>query len=147
LAELEQSTRSMSPLLKSLVPALSKIGDAYLRSQAGLHCAIAALGVERFRVQTGHWPDSLDDVVAAKLLDKVPLDVYDGKPLRYRKTADGVVVYSVGPYGTNTGKTLDGNGNLDPAVQRYELRLWDVNQRRQPPRPKGFGPMPGGELP
>ena len=73
-------------------------------------------------------------MVAAKLLDKVPVDVFDGKPLRYRKTGDGVVVFSVGPAGTYLGDALDADAPLDP---RYEFRLWAPDKRRQPAPPQG----------
>jgi hypothetical protein len=68
----------------------------------------------------------------------VPLDPYDGQPLRCRRLKDGVVAYSVGPDGKDDG------GNLRPeqAEEGAEgggldvgFRLWDVAHRRQPPRP------------
>lgn len=55
---------------------------------------------------------------------EVPLDAYDGKPIRYRRLADGVVVYSVGADGKDDG----GKAGAD-----LGYRLWDVDRRRQPP--------------
>jgi hypothetical protein len=93
--------------------------------------------VERYRLQNGRWPDSLDEVVAAKFLDKVPTDHFDGKPLRYRMASDGVVIYSVGKAGNYHGDALDAGSEFDPnTTERYEFRLWDVEHRRQPPRSK-----------
>jgi hypothetical protein len=89
--------------------------ETELKSYLQLVCAIAGIGVERYRLQHGHWPDSLDDVVTAKLLENVPVDVYDGKPLTLRKTAEGVVVSGMAPDG-----------------KPCEFRLWNENDRRQP---------------
>lgn len=96
---------------------------------------MAAIGVERFRLENQRWPDSLEDVVAAKLLDEVPSEGFNGQPLSYRKTSDGVVIFSVGPLGSYTGDTLDEGRPFDAEVIRSEFRLWDENKRRQPPLP------------
>ena len=44
--------------------------------------AIAALACRSYRDRHGDWPEKLDDLVP-EFLDKVPLDPFDGKPLRY----------------------------------------------------------------
>ncbi len=88
--------------------------SAFQRSQAELRCALAALGVERYRQKLGEWPESLDDL--GILLVKVPADPFDGKPLRLRKQKDGIVVYSVGP------------GGKDGEIS---FRLWNVEKRGQ----------------
>jgi hypothetical protein len=55
-----------------------------------------ALGLERYRVRHGAYPQRLEDLTPEFL--KVPLrDFMDGKPLRYLRTDDGhFVLYSVG---------------------------------------------------
>jgi hypothetical protein len=135
--EIDRKAAAAPLLAKMLVPAVARVGESAIRSQVMLECAIAAIGVERYRLQNGRWPDSLDEVVAAKFLDKVPTDHFDGKPLRYRKASDGVVIYSVGKAGNYKGDALDPGSEFDPnTTERYEFRLWDVEHRRQPPRSK-----------
>jgi hypothetical protein len=95
---------------------------------ARLRCAATLLAVERFRLARGRWPVTLDELVPAQLA-RVPTDPFDGKPLRYRRLADGVVIYSVGPDGTDDG------GNLSRAFEAAAgtdvgFRLWDVAARR-----------------
>lgn len=48
-----------------------------------------------YRYERGHYPDNLHALVP-KYLPSVPLDPYDGKPLRYRKLEKGFKVWSVG---------------------------------------------------
>jgi len=69
---------------------------------ATLRCCCASLAVERYRLANGALPDSLGDLVP-KFLDAVPIDPFDGQPLRYRKLTKGYVVYSVGEDGKDDG--------------------------------------------
>ena len=62
---------------------------------ARLRVTETALGVERFRVATGHFPRNLQQLTPEYLL-RVPADPFDGTPLRYRLLAHGYVVYIIG---------------------------------------------------
>jgi hypothetical protein len=95
-----------------------------------LRCAVAALAVERYRLARGAWPPDLAAVVPA-FLKEVPLDPYDGRPLRYRRGADGVVVYSLGPDGADDQGALD-RSSKPPDGSDVGFQLWDVEKRRRP---------------
>lgn len=58
--------------------------------------------MKRYRLQNGALPDSLGQVVP-RYMPAVPLDPYDGQPLRYRKEADKYVVYSISENGRDDG--------------------------------------------
>ena len=84
------------------------------RAIARLRATIAALGVERFRLANGRLPDKLSDLVP-KYLDAVPLDPFDGKPLRYKKLKKGFRVYSIGKDKKDDGgveKDFPPSGNI-----------------------------------
>ncbi len=100
--------------------------------RAHLHCAIAAVAVEQYRVAHGDWPPSL-----TALGEPLPDDPYTGQPLRFERTADGVVVYSVGPNGRDDGGTLSPE-SADSSSSDGDIgfRLWDVPRRN---RPAGVG--------
>ena len=108
--------------------------EGFLRGEAKLRAMGAGLAAERFRRDKGRWPESLAELVPA-WLEAVPIDPFDGEPLRFRAAVDGVVVYSVGPDGTLDGTSRDAG---EPAPQdigpAHEFRLWNVEQRRQPGR-------------
>jgi hypothetical protein len=123
VAEADPPRLAMSFNLKHFAPYLSP-----RKVQSELGCARAALAVERYRQKHKRWPAALDDLVADGLLDAVPTDGYDGRPLRYRPTKDGVVVYSVAADGQGDGAALD-RQPIDP--ERLEFRLWDVERRRR----------------
>jgi hypothetical protein len=139
LAEL-RAARQDEPLVVGVTSpeALSRYASEGLENNAPLRCAIVGLAVERYRRQHGRWPESLDEL-KGDFLRAVPLDPFDGQPLRYRKDDEGVVVYSVGPDRKDDGgkrATLSTpNKGADVGFQ-----LWDVARRRQPPPP----PKPAG---
>lgn len=56
--------------------------------------AIAAL--RRYQVETGGYPDSLETLLQAGYLDRLPQDCYADGPLAYRKLADDFILYSFG---------------------------------------------------
>lgn len=95
---------------------------------ARLRSAAAGLSCERYRQTHGRWPNDLAEL--KELLPAVPLDPYDGHPLRYRKLDDGAVVYAVGPDRQDDGGTLS-YGQPRPG-EDVGFRLWDVAARRQP---------------
>lgn len=83
----------------------------YIADQGHLRCAVTALGVERFRLATGQWPESLDQIVP-KYLSGVPVDPFSRMPLRLERFPDGVVVTS--------------------SLSGFRFYLYDVAKRRQP---------------
>jgi hypothetical protein len=119
------------PLFVRLVlPSITRAAESFIRNQSWLRCAVVAVAVERYRLAHNRWPDSLDQLVP-KFLDQVPFDPYDGKPMRYRRVEEGVVIYSIGPDEKDDGGRLN---RQKPAAPGSDLgfQLWDVNRRRQP---------------
>jgi hypothetical protein len=119
-------------LTRLLLPALSKVAEASRRKHAHLRCLIAGLGAERYRKAHGFWPEGLTDLVPVQL-SAVPIDPYDGQPLRYLRLPDSIEVYSVG------FDRKDDNGNLPlSSGQMFNagfdmgFRLWDVEERGAP---------------
>jgi hypothetical protein len=54
--------------------------------------------------------------------------------LRFRRTEDGVVIYSIGPdLKDDGGITVDEKQGGPPPD--FGIRLWNLDQRRLPPRP------------
>jgi len=67
-----------------------------LRVEGGIRCAEMAMAVERYRLQHGELPGSLSELVP-EFLEKVYLDPFDGKPLRYvLRPEGGYMIYCVG---------------------------------------------------
>jgi len=132
---LNQEIRSMSRthvLTRMLVPAVSSVANSSQRKHALVRTMIVCLALERYRQAKHAWPATLD-ALAPDYLSSVPLDPFDGKPLRYRQLPDGLVVYSVGTDRVdNEGNLADGKKMIQPG---YDIgyRMWNVDKRAQKP--------------
>jgi hypothetical protein len=134
MEELEKSIPSQSTFTRLLAPAMAKVVRAHVRTQANLGAAELALACERFRIEHKRWPESLEELVKTKTVETIPPDPCNGAPLRYRKLADGVAIYSIG------FDKQDNEGNInrnrpEEAGTDLGVRLWDPARRRQPPLP------------
>jgi hypothetical protein len=119
------------PVLRGLQYLLGHIQQGR-GTQAKLRCAVAAVAAERFRLAHNRWPQALDVLVQAGFLDAVLIDPFDGKPLRLKRRAEGLVIYSVGEDGVDNDGNVDSVRPSDPGKD-LGLRLWDTAWRRQAP--------------
>ncbi len=108
------------------------IAKSHRRSQTQLRAMLLGLACERYRLQHQAWPSSLESLVDAKLIDAVPLDPNDGKPMRYKLVEKGIVVYGVGADRVdNDGAVRHGWEEPDGADLGFRLR--DAPRRRDAP--------------
>jgi len=77
-------------------PMALDAGIKFAHGQSCLDLARVAIGLERYRLDQGKYPDSLT-ALAPQYLNPVPHDIIGGQPLHYRLTPDGqFVLYSIG---------------------------------------------------
>jgi hypothetical protein len=78
------------------VPNISKSGFTVAKNQTLVNQAFIACALERHRAAKGNYPERLDALVP-EFAAKLPHDIIDGQPLRYRRTDDGkYLLYSIG---------------------------------------------------
>jgi|GEM_PF-685157 len=78
-----------------LLPSYANVIVKQATTDANVRLARIALAVERFRLASGILPENLNELVP-QFLSAVPVDPFDGQPLRYHRLARGFVIYSVG---------------------------------------------------
>ena len=88
-------SRIRFPLAAQILPATNKVFEATGRHLAICRTADAAIAVELFRRKNERLPKTLDEL-APDFFPSVPLDPFDGKPLRYRVDGADCVIYSIG---------------------------------------------------
>ena len=96
---------------------------------AGSRALLAALACERYRLATGRWPEDLMSLVP-KYLEVVPLDPFDGRPVRYRRIPDGIMLWSIGENMVDNGGDVprlegqrsEGTRDVTVVVLNPELR-------------------------
>jgi hypothetical protein len=116
---------------QSYLMSLHSFRLKFLRQQAMLRSAAVALAAEIHRqTHHGRWPERLEEL-APDLLAEVPLDPFDGRPLRYHIQKESIIVYSVGVDGVDDGGKIDDPSPFE--ITDIGIRLWNVEQRGLPP--------------
>ena len=101
-----------------LVPSLSGLAVKFAHAQATAHLSRLACALERYRLANGQFPETLE-ALAPKFIAKVPHDVINGQPLKYRRTDDRqFVLYSVGWNETDDGGKVELTKSGNPDEQK-----------------------------
>ncbi|HEU6447652.1 MAG TPA: hypothetical protein VFV23_04360 [Verrucomicrobiae bacterium] len=88
---------------RMLFPSLENAARKFVYSQELIDLARTAIGLERYRLAHGNYPESLD-ALPSQFMPQIPHDIIDGQPLHYRRTGDGqFVLYSIGWNETDDG--------------------------------------------
>ncbi len=96
--------------------------------------ARTALAVEKWRMEHGHWPDSLRQM-AGDTLDAVPQDPYSDTTLICRRTDTGCIVYSIGPDDKDQGGISEAEAmpKLKEARKWWSESGWLLGEAEPPP--------------
>lgn len=106
-----QEIREAHSVFSFFTPSAARCVWDDLANMTRLRLAGVALEVERYRLANDRLPEQLADLVPG-FLEAIPLDPYDGQPLRYERLDPGFVVYSIAKDGVDEG------GRERPARQR-----------------------------
>jgi len=107
-----------------LLPKLSELFASEADTTARLRAAQTALAVERFHRHEGRLPARLEELVP-DYCQAVPVDLFDGKQLRFRSFASGYVIYSIGRDGQDDcGAEPDPNNSQAPYDIGFKVE-WD----------------------
>jgi hypothetical protein len=88
--------------LSIVTPSMSRAIEVLARAEARDACGRLAVAATRFRIDHGALPNRLKELVP-QYLEGIPLDPFDGKPLRLAVKEDRRIIYSVGPDGVDDG--------------------------------------------
>jgi hypothetical protein len=90
------------------MPNAIKAGVTVAKNQTRANLAACAFALERYRVKYGQYPEKLESL-APEFKAKVPHDIVNGEPLKYRREApDRFILYSIGwDLKDEGGKTSD----------------------------------------
>jgi len=104
-SKLEQFKYAM---IATLIPAMDAVRRTGETKRGECDGVLIGIALELYRRHNGDWPNGLD-ALAPQYLPRLPVDRLTGKPLWYRITAEGPVVYSVGVDGDDDGGQLQIN--------------------------------------
>jgi hypothetical protein len=100
---------------------------------------LVAIAMELHRRRHGAWPRSLDQL-SPQLLPTVPLDRYDGKPLKYRVADGRPLLYSIGADRDDDGGRLPQGEHANSRAREWfppSYLLPEVRRGFSPPLPDG----------
>jgi hypothetical protein len=138
IKEQELKSGNVPELVRLLCPACVKVTESDTRVRAFLRVVRVALAAERFRLANKHWPKDLAELTPTHL-KTVPLDPFDGKPLRMRATENGLIIYALGKDLKDNGGKVDRTMGYMPGAN-IPFRLWNVSERRMPAQNPDVGP-------
>lgn len=134
--EFENETMRPNPynfLIGMLMPSISATTRRAAWSQTTIQEVFVACALERRRLAHEQLPDTLDALVP-EFLDRVPHDVIDGQPLRYRPIGgDQFVLYSIGENERDDGGQIAWMKGKPPRQDRQQGDwVWFSQPQPQP---------------
>lgn len=111
--------RTLRPLLGTAI--VSNFGSIWVDAAETLfqrRCVIASCALERYRLRTGVYPSSLDEVKTELAALNVSDPAQPDQPLHYRRDGDGYSLWSIGP------DQKDDDGSVEKDF------LWRMKQER-----------------
>ena len=107
-------TRARYALTLMSVPAVDAVVAAGARADSSRQMVDAAIAIELFRRTEGRIPAQLNELVP-QYLPAVPIDAFDGQPIRYVVGEKKFTLYSIGRDRTDNGGD-GGESGFDPDV-------------------------------
>lgn len=82
--------------LQTMLSSLHKFMGVGWQTELARSGTATVIAILLYQSKNGHLPEDLSHVVKSGFLDELPIDLYSGQPLIYRKTNDTFILYSVG---------------------------------------------------
>jgi hypothetical protein len=82
--------------LEAIGKSPKEIFDIYYKTKAQTDALVVVLSILRYKIDTGQFPETLENIVAKGYLRSIPNDPYSNSSLVYKITQDVFTLYSVG---------------------------------------------------
>lgn len=112
--------------LNILSPAIENVLKISSRLKTDVEATLTIIAILRYKQDKGQCPQSLDELLKAGYVKEIPIDSFSDKPLIYRKTEDGFILYSVGHNFTDDGG--DRKGKITNWTDEGDAVLWPVQE-------------------
>ncbi len=114
-------------ILTAHAPIMRGRAEYVFQVKAYYEAVIMILALERWKLDKGQYPDSLDELVEGKYITAIAMDPYSDGPLIYKIIDDGFTLYSVGPdFKDDSGQQgKDSNGDVS-YIGKWEIKDGDT---------------------
>ncbi|MDD5455086.1 MAG: hypothetical protein PHW62_06290 [Candidatus Ratteibacteria bacterium] len=109
-------------LTEMLIPAVDKTREQIARYQTYIDICRTGLALKLYKAKNGNYPGKLENL-APDFLNEIPVDPFSGKNLIYKKSANGFILYSLGP-------NMKDDGGIDARTVKWEGDydiVWESN--------------------
>lgn len=115
-----------NPLILLLMPAIDRCLQISHRSKAETNGLITTLALFRYKADKGIFSDTLQELISAKYIERLPMDPYSNVPMVYNRIGDDFTLYSL-------GADFDDDGGMSSkwgeGEQGGDQVFWPVIQR------------------
>jgi hypothetical protein len=115
-----------------IVPLLERSFERSIRIQVGIELARVAIALERYYLEQGRYPDTVE-ALTPRYLAARPLDPMNAEPWKYKRDGDnGFTLYSVGMNGRDDGgQHTRADSRVDSASTPDDI-AWTVHSEPPP---------------
>jgi len=92
---------------KHFLPEIDHVLAMHQQCRTRESAFIATIAILRYEKDKGQLPEKLEDLIAANYLKTIPMDTCSDKPLIYRKSDAGFLLYGIGTNFKDDGGTTD----------------------------------------
>jgi len=85
-----------NPLILLLMPAIDRCLQISHRSRAEINGLIATLALFRYKADKGIFPDTLQELISAKYIERLAIDPYSNATMVYKRIGNNFALYSLG---------------------------------------------------
>ncbi len=116
--------------LQTLMPAFDSINRLCYCIKTDVKSVPVITAALRFKADIGQYPQDLTQLKQAGYINKIPIDPFSDKPLVYRKTDEGFILYSVGLDYKDDGGVLGTNSEGQKTIWAGEgdAVFWPVQK-------------------
>ncbi len=115
-------------LLEILLPAFWKVNEISHRLVTDVRATLTIIAALRYNQDNSRLPDTLQELVTEGYLKKLPIDPHSDKPLVYKKTEAGFILYSVSTNFTDDGGKVARNekGRVKRYADQGDWVFWPI---------------------
>jgi len=134
-----QEDYSVNTLLPfAQMPTVRPVLQGVAETEARHRLAVLGIAAACFRTEEGRYPDKLQELIP-DYISAIPVDPFDGKPLRMSPEGDGLILYSVGMNGKDEGGRDEswshgGTGGADISFRLGDAYTSALAKAKQPRR-------------
>jgi len=99
------------------IPNMLKRADRRYQAIAQYEGVTTIFALKRWQHGKGEYPEKLAEIAEAGYLKRIPDDPYSNKPLVYKRTDDGFMLYSVGP-------NFEDDGGVFGKDEEGQVKMW-----------------------